>query len=263
VTARRRRGLLLLSVALASGGLAASQVRERERRAAEQLGPGVEVLVAARDLRAGARVERGAVALRRVPARFAPPDALTSVAGVVGARTEVPVAAGSYLGAGLFAGGDNGPSEDRIRRGERAVTIEVAAGTEAAGLAPGTEAAGLAPGTTAARLAPGATAARLAPGARVDVLVSTETGAAGGRTQMALAGAELLRLGEAASGGYPDPDSAGEAPTGPTLLATLRVTVRQAIYLTAADNFAREIRLLPRPPGDRSPAGGAVSQGQL
>jgi hypothetical protein len=41
------------------------------------------------------------------------------------------------------------------------------------------------------------------------------------------------------------------------------VTLRQAVYLTAADNFAREIRLLARPPGDRAPAGAAVSQGEL
>ena len=42
-------------------------------------------------------------------------------------------------------------------------------------------------------------------------------------------------------------------------LATLRVSVRQAIYLTAADNFAREIRVLARPPGDHSRAGGSTS----
>jgi hypothetical protein len=41
------------------------------------------------------------------------------------------------------------------------------------------------------------------------------------------------------------------------------VTLRQAIYLTAADNFASEIRLLPRPPGDHSRPGGAISQSQL
>jgi pilus assembly protein CpaB len=56
----------------------------------------------------------------------------------------------------------------------------------------------------------------------------------------------------------------GDDPSaGPTALATLRVTLRHAIYLTAADNFAREIRLLPRPPGDHSRAGQAVSSGQL
>ena len=55
------------------------------------------------------------------------------------------------------------------------------------------------------------------------------------------------------------PDAASAA----TALATLRVTLRQAVYLTAADNFAREIRLLARAPGDHSAAGAAVSQGQL
>ena len=100
----------------------------------------------------------------------------------------------------------------------------------------------------------GGTSPDLALGARVDVLVSTENGAGGGRTTMALAGAELLALGESQTS---DPSG------GPTALATLRVSFRQAIYLTAADNFAREIRLLPRPPGDHAPAGATVSQGQL
>ena len=61
--------------------------------------------------------------------------------------------------------------------------------------------------------------------------------------------------------GYSDPD--GEA-AGPSALATLRVTLRQAVYLTAADNFGREIRLLARPPGDRSGGGSeAVSAAEL
>jgi pilus assembly protein CpaB len=246
VTARRRRGLLLLSVALASGGLAASQVHERERRAAEELGPSVEVLVAARDLRAGTHVTRDEIAVRRMPARFAPPDALPSggvaAAGLVGARLAAPVAAGSYLNARLFEGGDATGAEGATRPGERAVTVGVAGGSTLAGLA---------------------------PGARVDVLVSTETGPAGGRTTMALAGAELLRLGVAADPGYAAADPGAEAAeaagsgTGAEVPATLRVSLRQAVYLTAADNFAREIRLLARPPRDRSPAGAAVSQGQL
>ena len=104
-------------------------------------------------------------------------------------------------------------------RGERAVTVEVSG------------------------------AAGLAAGARVDVLVSTESGAGGGRTLMALAGAELLRArrpDRAADGGAAD---GGAAAAGPSALATLRVTLRQAVYLTAADNFAREIRLLAPPAG--------------
>jgi pilus assembly protein CpaB len=235
VTARRRRGALLLSVALASGGLAASHIDQRERQAAKRLGPLVDVLVATRDLPAGSRTPRDAVGLRRVPARFVPPDALSSGAGIVGARVAAPVAAGGYLTAGLFAGADSAREHGKARRGERAVTVEVAGGTPLAGLAQGD---------------------------RVDVLVSTES-AAGGRTQMALAGAELLGIGDAPTGGYAEADPAAGARAGPTALATLRVTLRQAIYLTAADNFAREIRLLARPVGDRSRAGGEIAQSQL
>lgn len=229
--ARRRRGLLLLSVALASGGLAASQVRERERSVAAQVGPAVPVLVAARDLPAGARVPPRGLAVRRVPARFVPPDAFVSGAEVVGLRPSAPIAAGGYVTAGLFARSNDGHrGGGGVRRGERAVTVEVSG------------------------------AAGLVVGARVDVLVSTESGAGGGRTLMALAGVELLRL-EAGSGGAAPADGTGAA--GPSAFATLRVTLRQAVYLTAADNFAREVRLLARPPGDRSAAGAAVSQSQL
>jgi pilus assembly protein CpaB len=231
VKTRRRRGLLLLSVALASGGLAASQVRERERGVAAQIGPAVPVLVAARDLRAGASVSRRALAVRRVPARYVPPDALTASDALSGARTAVPIVAGGYVTAGLLEGSNDGHREGRgVARGERAVTVEVSG------------------------------ARGLAVGSRVDVLVSTESGAGGGRTLMALAGAELLGLGPPSVGGTAGAEPGGG---GPTALATLRVTLRQAVYLTAADNFAREVRLLARPPGDRSAPGAAVSQGQL
>jgi pilus assembly protein CpaB len=216
-------------VSLASGGLAASQVRDRERSVAAQVGPAVPVLVAARELPAGARVPARALAVRRVPARFVPPDALTASDGLAGARTAVPVPAGSYVTAGLFERSNDGHrGGGGVGRGERAVTVEVSG------------------------------AAGLAVGSRVDVVVSTEAGAGAGRTLMALAGAELLRLDAGPTAAAP-PEGTG----GPTALATLRVTVRQAVYLTAADNFAREIRLLARPPGDRSAAGAAVSQGQL
>jgi pilus assembly protein CpaB len=76
------------------------------------------------------------------------------------------------------------------------------------------------------------------------VLVSSEPGAGAGRTVLALEGVELL----AAAGSR----------------ATLRVTVRQAVYLVAAANYAREVRLLPRPAGDRGRTGvAAVGAGEL
>ena len=234
---RRRRGLLLVAVALASGGLAASRVQEHERSVAEQVGQPVEVVVATRDIPAGARMSRAALGLRTVPARYVPPDALASGAGIVGARLAAPVPAGGYLTAGAFEGGEGGGERDRtgLGSGERAVTVEVTGATALEGLAP------------------------MAP---VDVLVSTEPGAGGGRTVVALAGVELLRLGEATTG-FEDADPASSVSAGPSALATLRVTLREAVYLTAADNFAREIRLLARPHGDRAPAGAAVAAGDL
>jgi pilus assembly protein CpaB len=47
-------------------------------------------------------------------------------------------------------------------------------------------------------------------------------------------------------------------------VATLRVTARQAVYLTAAETFAHEVRLLVRPPGDRRRTGPvAIGEGDL
>ena len=191
--------------------------------------------MAARDLPAGARIGGGALGVRRVPARFAPPDALASGAEVRRRPDRRAGRGGRLPHCRVFEGGEAAATQYGLRRGERAVTVEVAGGLADAGPA---------------------------PGARVDVLVSTE-GPGGGRTQMALAGAELLGVGEAAAA-----DSAPDASqhAGPTALATLRVSVRQAIYLTAADNFAREIRLLLTPARrpHRAPEGSlGVSRAQL
>ena len=80
---------------------------------------------------------------------------------------------------------------------------------------------------------------------------------------MALADVELMALRGDPAGGYGDADTDAEG-GGASALATLRVTLRQAVYLTAADNFGREIRLLARPPGDRSGGvGEAVSAAEL
>jgi hypothetical protein len=66
-----------------------------------------------------------------------------------------------------------------------------------------------------------------------------------GPTRLALTDVEVLaaRPPPSAAG---DPESAGGLPR---LLATLRVTVRQAVALTAAAAAARQVRLLPRPGG--------------
>jgi pilus assembly protein CpaB len=216
---RRRRGLLLVGLALVLGFLAASDVGRRESAIARQLAPLVDVVVARRDLAAGRTIRAGALAVRRVPARWAPVGAASSVGAVAGAAPGVALPAGAYVTAMDLA--TTGPgSSVPVRRGERVVEV-VAAGSPELVVA----------------------------GARVDVLVTRE----GRGTTLALQDVEVLRAGRA-----PEASGATAQAAGERVAASLRVTVRQAVYLTAAQAFARELRLLPRAPGDRGLAPGLV-----
>jgi pilus assembly protein CpaB len=89
------------------------------------------------------------------------------------------------------------------------------------------------------------------PGARVDVLVTRggEGGAAAG-TELALEDVEVLAARVA--------PPAARAEAGERVAATLRVSVRDAVFLAAAQAFARELRLLPRAAGDDERAGQIV-----
>lgn len=241
-SARRRRGLLLLSLALACGGVAAAQVGKRVRSVEARTGAPVSVVVAARDVAAGAKLSRRDLAVREVPARYAPRDAMNAPVDAVGAEPSAALARGSYVTAGVLSQARGSESAGALRRGERAVEVPVAGG------APLSDAGG--------------------PGSRVDVLVSTEARSGTGRTFLALENVELLAL--AGSGGSPGTAGAGSGGGGSdaegrsgsagtaTATATLRVSLRQAVYLTAAQNFAREVRLLPRPQGDPGRAGRSV-----
>ncbi|CAB4950342.1 unannotated protein [freshwater metagenome] len=80
------------------------------------------------------------------------------------------------------------------------------------------------------------------PGGRVDLLVTRGTDGADGTTRLALEDAEVVSTGEA-------PSENGDAGGGRIAVA-LRVTVKQAVYLAAAQNFASELRVLPRGPDD-------------
>lgn len=243
-SARRRRALLLLSLALACGGLAASEVGGRVREVEGRVGRPVPVVAAARELKAGKEIGRGDLVVREVPERFVPADAVRGVEEAVGAAPSARLARGAYVTVGALGGGEADSSRPGVlRRGERAVEVNVAGGS------PLSESGG--------------------PGSRVDVVVSTEPRNGSGRTFLALENVELLALGGSGSGGSggggqssggagsgaaSDDGAAGRA----SATATLRVTLRQAVYLTAAENFAREVRLLPRPGGDRRRAGRAA-----
>ena len=229
--ARRRRGFVLLALALACGALAASEVGDRVSEVKGRIGVPVPVVVAARDIEPGTELSRADLRLSRVPQRFAPPDAPTSPEQAVGLHTAGPVAAGSPITAGVVGTTASGDDPGALRRGERAVEITVAGGASLIETA--------------------------VPGARVDILVSTDPGDGPGSSFVALEDVELLALAPGSSAEAPlDADLSAGAAT--SAVATLRATLRQAVYLTAAQSYAREIRLLPRPPGDRRRIGRAT-----
>jgi pilus assembly protein CpaB len=225
-TARGRRALVLLSLALACGGLAASRVGERERRVEAQVGSPVPVLIAAREIGRGTRLTarraRRFLAVRQVPERFAPPDALSTPADALGLRLAAGLPSGAYLTAAAFEAGSRDPGGSALGPGERALELPVSGGDSLRGVAGGR--------------------------GRVDVLVTTEPRASPGRTFVALEDVELLGARAQESLGAAGRETADT-------LATLRVSARQAVYLTAAASFARELRLLARSPGDRRRVG--------
>jgi pilus assembly protein CpaB len=219
---RRARGAALLGAAAACAGLAASSVSRYTNDVRAQVGPLTSVVVARTDLEAGTAITAQAAArsleVRRVPVRYAPSRALTSISDAVGYRLVGILNRGDYVTGGSLVGGErHRPAADSSGR-----IVEVAV-------------AGA-----------GFLAESLQPGTRVDVLITTEGGAGRGRTYLALQDAEVV--GFSASSGASS--EAGRA------TAALRVSLRQAVLLTAAQNFARELRLVPRARGDRRRLGG-------
>jgi pilus assembly protein CpaB len=211
---RRRRTAVLLGLALLLGGLAASDVAGREAALRRAVGPTVPVVVVRTRLAPGAALDARHLAIRRVPARFAPAVAYASAGALAGTRAAVALEAG-----------------------EDVVPSAVDDGTRAVG-------APVRPGERVADIVARGSAALIRPGGRVDVLVTRERGDGSGATTVALEDAEVLAAHAASAGD--DAETAGDR-----VVASLRVTVRQAVYLAAAQSFARELRLLPRAAGDR------------
>lgn len=220
---RRRRALVLGGLALLLGGLAAAEVAGREAALGQRLGNEIPVVVARADVPAGAVFDPHRLGVRRVPARFAPVAAAAAPRELAGLRAAVDVPAGADVAVGMV---DSGEDEDAV-----------------AG-------APVRPGERVAELVAAGSAQLVQPGGRVDVLV-TRTGEDGGLggTELALEDVEVLAVGPA------EPAAAGEDAAPATgvmrVAASLRVTLRQAVYLAAAQAFASELRLLPRPAEDR------------
>ncbi|HWI72244.1 MAG TPA: Flp pilus assembly protein CpaB [Baekduia sp.] len=213
---RRRRAAVLLGLALLLGGLAASDVAGREAALRRAIGPTVPVVVARTAIAAGAPLDARHLAVRRVPARFAPAVAYASPTAITGTRAATALSAGEDLSPSAVDDGTTTPGAP-VRAGERVADL-IAHGP----------------------------AQLIRSGGRVDVLVTRERGDGSGATTVALEDAEVL-----AARAAPGDQDSGSDTAQDRVAVSLRVTVRQAVYLAAAQSFARELRLLPRAAGDR------------
>jgi Flp pilus assembly protein CpaB len=213
---RRARALAFLIAALVCALLAASVAGRYRSRLEARYGPLRPVVVATSELAAGnvigSESERTALAVRRVPARFVPPGALTRPGDALGRAPEAIIPAGSYvLGAQLVLPRMKQQRAPDVGLGLRPVEV-VVAGAQA---------------LTVGGAPP--------EGRRVDVVVSRQAGL--GRSAHAYIAASAVKLLALAAPGGP----------GESWSATLAVTEQQALALIGAQSAGREIRLLPRP----------------
>ncbi len=214
---RRARAAVFLAGAVLAAGLAAAIADGYGSSISRGYGPLRPVVVVSRGLRPGGPLGpqdiAAALEVRRVPVRFAPPDALGSPREALGLAPVTAVPAGSYLLAAQLR---------PPRRRERGVPALAGRRRPVEISVSGAE----------ALLAAGASPR----GTKVNVVVTSEpTGAGPGRTYVAAAGVPLLALGPGADGPGPGGASA----------ATLGLTKREALRLIAAESFARKLTLLP------------------
>jgi Flp pilus assembly protein CpaB len=212
---RRARAAAFLIAALICALLAATVAGRYRSRLEARYGPLRPVVVATSELPAGkpigGRRAESALTVRRVPASFVPPGALTRPGDALGRAPAAVVPAGSYvLGSQLAIPHADEPRRPGVGAGLRPVQVAVA-GAEA---------------LTVGGAVP--------EGRRVDVVVARQAGLGhAARAHIAATGVRLLAL---------------TAPAGPgePWNATLAVGEQQALSLIAAQSAGREIRLLPQ-----------------
>jgi Flp pilus assembly protein CpaB len=210
---RRIRAGLFLLAALVAAGAAATLADGYGKGVIAGYGRLRPVLVAVGALRRGRPIDPALASerleVRRVPARFAPPDALAAPAEAIGLVPVAPLSAGAYLSAGQLRPPRSAPTGPRLGGARRPVEIAVsgAGALSAFGAQP--------------------------VGAKVDVIVTSEpSGSGGGRTYLAAGSVPLLAL-------TPATDGPGET------TATLGLTRPQAIRLIEAESFARRVTVIP------------------
>jgi len=175
------------------------------------------VLVAQVPLAAGTDLSGDAgrlLVLAPVPEGLALAGLVRDPTEIAGRPLAVPLAPGEPLTQAAL-GGAPGTGPSPLEAGERAISVPLALA--------------------------GAAAGALRPGARVDVLASSGEGLAG-RSRVVVGDVEVLQTGGVARDGGPVEAS-----------ALLRVTAPQALRVTEALDFAREVRLVIRPVAEAGP----------
>jgi len=212
---RRRRALVLAGLALVLGALSASEVASREAEIEQRIGGSVGVVVAVKAINRGRRIDASVLGLRDVPAKFAPAQSFATAGQLIGARAAVAIRAGTDLQPSLLEGSQAGPDGALSLAGadERIVRV-IAVGD----------------------------AAEVTPGSRVDLLITRDGASGRTSTVVGLRDAEVIGSGPAAAVA----DGAGAGL--PRVAMALRVSLNQAVLLAEAQNSARELRALPRPP---------------
>jgi Flp pilus assembly protein CpaB len=220
---RRARALGFGATAVICAVLAAAVAGGYRADLESQLGPLRPVVVARAAITAGrplrTRQARELLEVRRVPQRFAPPGALSDPRQAIGRASAAPIPAGAYVLASQLERPREPRRHGRPRLGGGRKPVEISV-TGAQALAAGRSGSGT---------------------GIVDVIVTTEPGPGGGsgRTYVAAEGVRLLTLSQSgdAGGGLP---GAGQPWT-----ATLALARPQALRLIQAENFARQVRLIP------------------
>jgi Flp pilus assembly protein CpaB len=222
---RRARAIAFAAAAVVCAAMAAAIAGGYRSDLESQLGPLRSVVVAQERLpprRALRPAEaRRLLEVRRVPERFAPPGALRAPEQAIGRAPAIPIPPGSYvLASALGDPGKRRPAAAPLAAGREPVEIMVT-GAEALSAAGGDP-----------------------PGGRVDVIVTTEPGPGGGRGRTYVAAQRVRLLSLARSGDGNAGALAGA--TGDAWKATLALTRAQALRLIQAENFARQVRLIPQ-----------------
>ena len=217
---RRARAAAFAALAVVCAVASAAIASGYRNSIDEQLGALRAVVVVTEPLAAGEAIDRHrsqrSLSLRDVPVRFLPPDVLDDPSQAIGRKPVAPVPAGSYLLVSQLKDPGGSPDQSAPRLGHDLQPVEITV---------------TAAGALASLGAGGPT--------RVDVVVAGEPVTGGrARVRVAAEGVRLLSIVQA---------SPEEAPAEGTdgWTATLALTRGQALDLIEAENFAREIRLIP------------------